>query len=86
MKRFLLFAMLCVSMSAIMSAEVITEQPDGEAVLYSRTGQAIFSLSQTYIGEQNDLVKVVFHADGETVYFQNILYRMDTTSSGPKAS
>ena len=77
MKRFLLFAMLCVSMSAIMSAEVITEQPDGEAVLYSRTGQAIFSLSQTYIGEQNDLVKVVFDADGETVYFQNILYRMD---------
>ena len=64
-------------MSAIMSAEVITEQPDGEAVLYSRTGQAIFSLSQTYIGEQNDLVKVVFDADGETVYFQNILYRMD---------
>ena len=77
MKRFLLFAALCVSMSAIMSAEVITDQPEGEAVLYSRTGQAIFSLSQTYIGEQNDLVKVVFDADGETVYFQNILYRMD---------
>ena len=77
MKRFLLFVTLCVSMTAIMSAEIITDQPEGEAVLYSRTGQAIFSLSDTYIGQQNDLVKVVFDADGETVYFQNILYRMD---------
>ena len=64
-------------MTAIMSAEIITDQPEGEAVLYSRTGQAIFSLSDTYIGQQNDLVKVVFDVDGETVYFQNILYRMD---------
>ena len=77
MKKFLLFVALCVSMTATMSAEIITVQPEGEAVLYSRTGQALFSLSETYIGEQNDLVKVVYDADGETVYFQNILYRMD---------
>ncbi len=77
MKKFLLFVTLCVSMTATVSAEIITEQPEGEAVLYSRTGQALYSLSETYIGEQNDLIKVVYDADGETVYFQNILYRME---------
>lgn len=75
MKKFLLFVTLFVSMAA--SAEIISEQPEGEAVLYSRTGQALYSLSESYIGEQNDLVKIVYDADGETVYFQNILYRMD---------
>jgi hypothetical protein len=77
MKKLLLLVALCASMATTLWAQAITEQPEGEAVLYSRTGQAIFSLSETYIGEQNDLVKIVFDADGETVYFQNILYRMD---------
>ena len=56
MKKLLLFVALCVSMTATLSAEIITVQPEGEAVLYSRTGQALFSLSETYIGEQNDLI------------------------------
>ena len=54
MKKLLLFVALCMSMSATMSAEIITVQPEGEAVLYSRTGQALFSLSETYSrGHQN---------------------------------
>lgn len=80
LKHLLLFVAIIATAATSMTAapsRVITEQPEGEAVLYSRTGQALFSLSETYIGEQNDLVKIVYDADGETVYFQNILYRID---------
>lgn len=58
-------------------SRIISEQPEGEAVLYSRSGQAIFSLMDVFIGEQTDLVKVVYAPDGETVYFQNLVYRLD---------
>lgn len=78
--KLLLLVALIATVATSMSANarrIITEQPEGEAVLYSRTGQALYSLSETYIGEQNDLVKVVYAPDGETVYFQNILYRLE---------
>lgn len=79
MKKLLLFfGSLFLSVSVFAQPEgVIKEQPEGQLVMYSRSGQAIYSLWEMLIGEQDDVVKVVFANDGKKVYFQNILYNID---------
>jgi hypothetical protein len=52
-------------------SEIITKQPEGELVTYGREASRLSSYDSPYfvIGED---VNVVYDADGETVYFQNI--------------
>lgn len=53
---------------------VITEQPEGELKTYERTGEYIYPSGQSlYIGAQSGKVKMIYAADGETVYIQNIV-------------
>ena len=57
---------------------VITEQPEGDLVLYNRSGNSLALVSGwwTYINarEQTGKVEVVYAPDGKTVYIKDIAY------------
>jgi hypothetical protein len=54
---------------------MITEQPEGQLVEYTLTGDAIvLSGSSLYLSEQSGTVNIVYDPDGETVYIQNPIY------------
>jgi len=57
---------------------VITEQPEGDLVLYNRSGNSLALVSGwwTYISarEQTGKVEVVYAPDGKTVYIKDIAY------------
>ena len=54
--------------------EIITEQPEGEVVNYTRGGEFMYvSIYGLTAGEQQGRVKVVYAEDGKTVYIQDPL-------------
>ncbi len=57
-------------------ARVITEQPEGEAFDYQRTGGGTYaSGGSLYLGDQaGTKARFVFDADGTTVYIRDLLY------------
>ena len=60
-------------------ARVITEQPEGAAYDYLRSGRATFGSSGGYVavGNQDGAVRIVYDPDGTTVYVRNLLYRLN---------
>ncbi len=54
--------------------DVITEQPEGEAMRYERSGQALVVYDGVlYTSEQSDKTTLVYDPDGTTVWFKNIV-------------
>ena len=58
--------------------EIITEQPEGEMVVYNRYGNTMYLEAYWFwyfvtVGNQDGKVNVVYAPDGKTVYIQNIL-------------
>ena len=52
--------------------DLITEQPEGDARLYTRTGTCIYYSSKLYYGDQDGIeTTIVYAADGETIYMLN---------------
>ena len=58
-------------------SQIITEDPEGEALDYTRTGRCAFGTSSGYVsaGEQGGAIRVVY--DGSTVYIRDLLYRLN---------
>lgn len=55
-------------------AGLITDQPEGEAKQYVRSGFAFDNIDNTlYITEQTDKTTIVYDQDGTTVYIKNIV-------------
>ena len=62
------------SINAPSRVDLITEQPEGELVSYTRTGEYLLSSLYGYESAvQTGRVKVVYAPDGKTVYIQDIL-------------
>ena len=61
------------------SVNVITEQPEGEMVMYHRNGECIYRIASaiTAIGNQMGIIKIVYGEDGK-VYFNDPVYGMST--------
>jgi len=54
--------------------DVITEQPEGEAVRYERSGQGMVVYDGTiFTTQQSDRTTLVYDADGTTVWIKNII-------------
>ena len=61
------------------AAQVITEQPEGTAVKYKRSGEGIYVDGDfTFAAEQNARTTIVYDADGTTVYITNIFNDCNT--------
>ena len=70
------------SINAPSRVDLITEQPEGELVSYTRTGEYLLSSLYGYESAvQTGRVKVVYAPDGKTVYIQDILCHGEGTGT-----
>ena len=53
----------------------IYDQPEGDAIVYTRSGTAFWYESGYKTGDQSGTVTVVFASDGQTVWFKNLLFK-----------
>jgi hypothetical protein len=79
----LLILLLCVAAAIGAAAGVnrapITEQPEGELVTYTRSGNAVYNHGGTYRAvEQSGEMDIVYDPDGTTVYLKNIIFKSDS--------
>jgi len=70
------------SLNAPSRVDIITEQPEGTLVSYTRTGEYVTSSFYGYESAyQTGRVKVVYADDGQTVYIQDILCYAEGTGT-----
>ena len=54
-------------------------QPEGELVTYTRSGNAVYNHGGTYIAaQQSGEMDIVYDPDGTTVYLKNIIFKSDS--------
>ncbi len=68
-----------VAAAKMTPARVITEQPEGTAYEYTRSGRATFGSSDGYVtvDDQDGTVRIVYDPDGTTVYVRNLVYSLN---------
>ena len=60
------------------ASDMITEQPEGNARLYTRTGTCVYYSSKLYYGDQDGIeTTIVYAPDGETIYMLNPVSKFD---------